>query len=330
MVTYVSSPRRCFARTFLASAAAVLACSASAQTFPDKPLRVIVGAPAGGSADVIARTLGEGMSQLLGQPVVIDNKPGAAGLIGLQELLKAPRDGHTLMIAANGVVSEVPHVMKMPVAPLKELRPLAELARTGLVMVTATQSRIGDVKGAVAYIKANPGKVSFASYSPGSMSHTLGLEFNQANGTDMVHVGYRGSPPALVDVMSGSVAFMFDAPATSIPLIKGGKLKALATTAPRRLAVLPDVPTFSELGYKDLTETVWMGLWSTPEVPVAHQIKLRETALKVLQIPKVREQFAGLGLEVGSGSSQEELGRSLRSASDKQAAMLQAIGFRPE
>jgi tripartite-type tricarboxylate transporter receptor subunit TctC len=330
MNTTFNTSRRTLAWGAVAMAATLACLGAQAQAFPDKPLKIIVGAPAGGSADVIARTLGEGVSQLLGQPVIVDNKPGAAGLIGTQELLKAPRDGHTVMIAVNGLVSEIPHVMKLPFDPMKELRPVAELARTGLLLVASPQVPASDVKGAVAHIKANPGKISFASYSTGSMSHTLGLEFNKRMGTDMVHVGYRGSPPALVDVMGGTVPFMFDGPATSIPLVKGGKLKALATTAPQRMGVLPDVPTFAELGYRDMTEVVWMGLWTTPDVPAANQARLREAVLKVLQNPKVREQFAGLGLEMGSGATQDELGRSLRAASDKQAATLKAIGFKPE
>jgi len=330
MDTTFNSTRRTLVWGAIASAATLSCLGAQAQTFPDKPMKIIVGAPAGGSADVIARSLGEGVSQLLGQPVIVDNKPGAAGLIGTQELLKAPRDGHTVMIAVNGLVSEIPHVMKLPFDPMKELRPVAELARTGLLLVASPQVPASDVKGAVAHIKANPGKISYASYSTGSMSHTLGLEFNKLMGTDMVHVGYRGSPPALVDVMGGTVPYMFDGPATSIPLVKGGKLKALATTAPQRMAVLPDVPTFAELGHKELTEVVWMGLWTTPDVPATNQAKLREAVLKVMQNPKVREQFAGLGLEMGSGATPDELSRSLKTASEKQAALLKAIGFKPE
>ena len=325
----LNTSRRALLCSAVASTA-LISLGAQAQTFPDKPMKIVVGAPAGGSADVIARTLGEGLSQLLGQPVIVDNKPGAAGLIGTQELLKAPRDGHTLMIAVNGLVSEVPHVMKLPFDPLKELRPVAELARTGLLLVASPQLGVSDVKGAVAHIKANPGKISYASYSTGSMSHTLGLAFNQLMGTDMVHVGYRGSPPALVDVMGGTVPYMFDGPATALPLIKGGKLKALATTAPQRMGVLPDVPTFAELGHKELTEVVWMGLWTTPDVPAANQARLREAVLKVLQNPKLREQFASLGLDMGSGATPDELSRSLKAASDKQATLLKAIGFKPE
>lgn len=314
----------------LAAATALASAPGVAQTFPDKPMKIVVGAPPGGSSDLVARALAEGLAQVFGQTVIVDNRPGAAGLIAAQEVLKAPRDGHTLMVAVNGLVSEIPHAMKLPIDPMKAFQPVAELARTGLLFVAAPQLGVSDLKGAVAYLKANPGKVSYASYSTGTVSHTLGLEFNTLMGTDMTHVGYRGSPPALTDLMGGTVAFMFDGPATSIPLIKSGKIKVLATTATQRMGVLPEVPTFAELGYDALTELVWLGLWTTPEVPAATQARLREATLKVLQQPRVREQFAGLGLQIGAGTTPEELSRSLKTASDKQAGLLKAIGFKPE
>lgn len=321
--------RRLLALSVLAGAALAATGTALAQ-FPDKPLRIVVGAPAGGTADVMARTLSEGLSQQLGQPVVVDNRPGAAGMIGLQELLKAPRDGHTVMLSVNGLLSEIPHAMKLPLDPMKELRPVAELARTGLLFVAGPQVPASNVKEAVAYIKAHPGKLSYASYSPGTLSHTLGLEFNKLAGTDLAHVGYKGSPPALTDVIGGHVAFMFDGPATSIPMVKAGKLKVLATTAPSRLAVLPDVPTFAELGYKDLTETAWMGLFLAADVPAAAHARLREATARVLEQPAVRQRFAALGLDPAPASSPDELQRALRAASDRQAAALKAVGFKPE
>lgn len=330
MTTALKTTRRGFQKVAIACAAMLAAGGAMAQSFPDKPIKIVVGAPAGGTADVLARVIGEGLTPMLGQPVIVDNKPGAAGIIGLQELLKSPRDGHTLMIAVNGIASEIPHVIKMPVDPLKELRPLVELSRTGLLMVGTPQFPANDLKSVIAHVKANPGKISFASYSTGTMSHTLGVQLNKLAGLDMVHVGYRGSPPALIDVMAGVVPLMFDGPATSIPLIKGGRIKAFATTAPTRLAVLPDVPTFAELGYKDMTEVLWMGLWTTPDVPAAAQTRIRDAVLKVLQQAKVREQFAGLGMEPGTGATPEDLSRSLRAASERQSATLKAIGFRPE
>lgn len=304
--------------------------SAHAQNFPDKPIRIVVGGPAGGGVDYATRMLAERMSVVLGQPVVVENKPGAAGILGIQELLKAPRDGYTLMANLTGLVSEVPHFIKMPVDPFKVLQPVTEMARSGLVLVTNTQTGAQDLDGFIKYVKANKGKVSYASYSAGSVSHTLGLELNKLAGLDMVHVGYKGSPPALLDLMGGSVQAMFDATGNVLPHLKGGKLKALATTAPQRMILLPDAPTFAELGYKDLTEIISIMLFTTPDVPAAVQSKVREATLKALQDPKLRESYNNFGFTMGLADSPDTLMANMRTASDKQGAMLKSIGFKIE
>lgn len=326
--------RRHFTACALAAAAAaagLLATTpASAQAFPDKPLRLVVGAPAGGTADMVARVLAEGLGQQLGQPVLVNNKPGAAGLLGIQELLKAPRDGYTLMLAVNGIVSEVPHIVRLPIDPVRELRPLAEIGRGGLVFVTPSQLPVQSLKDAIAYAKANAGKVNYGSYAVGSISHTLGLELNKLAGLDMVHVGYRGSPAALVDMVGGQLQFMFDAPATSLPLIRAGKIRALATTAPQRVSVLPDVPTFAELGYKDLTELAWLGLWTTPDVPAPVQARVREAAIRVTGQAAVKERLQGLGIDPGTTVTPDAMITSLKAAYDKQGATLKAIDFKPD
>lgn len=322
--------RRLFHQLALAAALAATAGTAAAQAWPEKPIRIVVGGPAGGTVDVSARLLAERLQQSLGQAVVVEDKPGAAGLLGAQDLLKSPHDGYTFMVQLSGIVSEVPHAMKVPFDPFKALRPLAELGSSGLVLVANPQVPANDVAGLVAYVKANKGRVSFASYSPGTVSHTLGAAFNKAAGTDMTHVPYRGSPPALQDLMSGAVQVMFDGAGNVQQYVKAGKLKALATTAPERLASMPEVPTFAELGYKGLTEVAWIGLWSTPDVPAAIQQKVREATLKALQDPKLRAGYATIGLKPGAGATPEELSAQLHAASERQAATLQAIGFRPE
>lgn len=304
--------------------------TASAQTYPDKPIRIVVGGPAGGAADVTARLLAEKMSPVLGQPVLIDNKPGAGGLLGIQELLKSPRDGYTLMVNISGVVSEVPHAIKVPFDPFKVLQPQVEMARGGLVLVTNTQTGAQNLDGLIKYVKANKDKVSFASYSAGTVSHTLGLELNKAAGLDMVHAGYKGSPPALQDLIGGSVQAMFDGAGNVLPHVKSGKLKALAVTSPQRMSLFPDVPTFAELGYKDLTEIVSLMLFTTPDVPAPVQAKVRDAAMKALQDAKLRETFNNLGLAMGTAATPDELMAGLRAASDKQGAMLKSVGFKIE
>lgn len=305
--------------------------SAQAQSWPDKPIRLIVPAPAGGGVDYAARALGERISANLGQPVVIDNKPGAAGLIGAGDLLKSPRDGSSFMVNINSFASEIPHVVKMPFDPLTALKPLAELARFGLVFTANSQVPANDLNSFIAYARANKGKINFASYSAGTVSHTLGLQLNKAAGIDMLHIPYKGSPPALQDLMGGQVQVMFDASSNVQQHYKAGKLKVFATTSPQRLSNFPEVPTFSELGYKELTEISWVGIWTTPDVPAPIQQKMRDAILKSLQDPKLRELFTGsMGWAMGSGATPEEMVASLKTASDNQAAMLKAIGFKPE
>jgi tripartite-type tricarboxylate transporter receptor subunit TctC len=302
-----------------------------AQNWPDKPIRLIVPAPAGGGVDYAARALGERISANLGQPVLIDNKPGGAGLIGAGDLLKSPRDGTSFMVNINSFASEIPHVIKMPFDPLTALRPVAEIARYGLVLAANPQVPGSDLNGFIAYARANKGKVNFASYSAGTVSHTLGLELNKAASLDMVHIPYKGSPPALQDLMGGQVQVMFDASSNVLQHYKAGKLKVFATTSPQRLATFPEVPTFAELGYKDLTEVSWVGIWTTPDVAAPIQQKMRDAILKALQDPKLRELFTGsMGWAMGSGATPDELTANLRAASDRQAAMLKAIGFKPE
>jgi len=330
MTASINPWRRAVLGTLAGACLLAAAPAAWAQAWPSKPIRLVVTAPAGGTADIVARTLAEGLGPLLGQPVIVDNKAGGLGAVGTQDLLSSPRDGYTFLIAANALVSEVPHIAKPRFDPFKDIKPLAELSRSGLVMVGNPSLPATHLKEVVAYVKTHPGKVSYASYSAGTMSHTMGLALNKLAGLDMAHVGYKGSPPALQDVMGGHVALMFDGPATSIPMIKAGRLKAFAVSSPRRMAALPDVPTFAELGYPQIDDIGWMGLWTTPDVPADIQARFREATLKALQQPKVAERFRELATDVGQPLTPEQLSQSLRVAYDKHGAQLKAIGFQPE
>ena len=189
-------------------ALSVLSAGAQAQPLSDRPIKIVVGAPAGGTADIIARLVGNAMSTGLGQPVVVDNKPGAGGAIAMDAMLSAPKDGHTYLLSVNALVTELPYSFKPKYDPFKDLKPVVELAGSGLVLVGNASLPPKDLKEMIAYVKANPGKINFASYTPGTLSHVLGLQLNQLAGLDMNHVGYKGSPPALQDVMGGSVQFI--------------------------------------------------------------------------------------------------------------------------
>ena len=293
-------------------------------------MRIVIGAPAGGTTDVVARLLADGLQKEWGQPVIVEAKPGAAGMIAMQDFLSQPADGNTMLVAINALVTEIPHVIKVRFDPFKDVKPVADLARSGLVFVGNASLPAKNLAEVVAYAKANPGKVSYASYSAGTISHTMGLELNKAAGIDLNHVPYRGSPPALQDVMGGHVQLMFDGPATSIPMIKGGKLKALAVSGPKRNPALPEVPTFAEQGYPMLDETAWMGLWIKPDVPADVQARIRQSTLKVMAQPAVQARLAEFGNDVGSGASPEDLAKSLKRDYDKQGATLRALGINPQ
>jgi tripartite-type tricarboxylate transporter receptor subunit TctC len=315
-------------------ASAVLACTAplaQAQKWPEKPMRIIVAGPPGGSADIVARLLADNLGKELGQQVIVDPKPGAAGVLAVSDLTQSPHDGYTLLVAVNSLVSEVPHIIKSRFDLPHEVKPVAELARTGLVFVGSPTVPAKDFGQLLAYVKANPGKVSYASYSPGTLSHVMGLQLDKAAGIDMTHVGYKGSTPALSDVMGGHVPLMFDGIPTSLPLVKSGKIKAFAVSTPKRSAFLPDVPTFTELGYPQLTATAWMGLWVKPDVPAPVQARIREAVLKAMAQPGARERLQEIGFEApDKGRSPDELAKVLAADYERMGGVLKEIGFKPE
>ncbi|MDM0028287.1 Bug family tripartite tricarboxylate transporter substrate binding protein [Variovorax saccharolyticus] len=324
---------RCAVRNTLLLTGATLAMAASpawAQGFPTKPVRLLVSAPAGGTSDMVARMVAEGLAPLLGQPMVVENKPGGLGAIAMQDLLSSPHDGHTLIVAPNALVSEVPHTLKPKYDPFKDITPLAELARSGLVLVGNPSLPARNLIELMAHVKANPGKISYASYSAGTMSHVMGMQMNKVAGLEMSHVGYKGSPPALVDVMGGHVPLMFDGVATSLPMIRSGKLRAYAVSAPKRLSVLPEVPTFTELGFPQLEAIGWIGMFAASDVPAAAQQKLREATLKVLQQPQLRERLKELGQDAGQPLTSEQLAAGLRKDSERVGEVLRSVNYQPE
>jgi tripartite-type tricarboxylate transporter receptor subunit TctC len=317
-------------RALLAAAVlSTLGLSAHAQAWPTKTIRLVVAGPAGGSADILARLLSDPLAKELGQAIVVDNKVGAGGAIAMGDLMQSPHDGYTLMVGVSSLVSEVPHIVKLKFDPARELRPLAELGRGGLVLVGNPTLPPSTVKELVAYAKTKPG-LSYASYSPGSLSHVMGQQLNKAAGIDLTHVGYKGSTTALTDVMGNHVPLMFDGAATSLPLIKAGKLKAYAVSTPTRLPQLPDVPTFREAGFPQLEALAWMGLWSTPDLPAPVQQRVRGAVLKALTDPALRAKILETGFDVGQPRSSEEMQKGLQADYDRVGGVLNSIGFKPE
>ncbi|MGO4332748.1 Bug family tripartite tricarboxylate transporter substrate binding protein [Cupriavidus sp. 2TAF22] len=304
--------------------------AAQAAGWPAKPVRILVGAPPGGTADIVARLLAYELQGPLGQTVIVDYKSGAAGVVAVQGLLSAPRDGYTFLLIQKGIAAEVPHAIKVSYDPFKDIVPIAQLTRQGLIFVGNPALPAKNLAELVTYIKANPGKIDYANFGIGLRGQTIGVQFNRLAGLDTGAVSYKGSPPALQDIMGGQVPLMFDGPATSLPFIKSGKLRAFAVAFPQRISALPNVPTFAELGYPDLNEVGWMGLWSAPGVPPAVVAKMREATLKAMQSPSLRRKIEDLGMEIGSPATSEELSRDVRESYERQGKLLRSIHFTPE
>ncbi len=322
--------RRRLWSTIAAVVLGAAASTAQAQEWPNKPVRIVVGGPSGGTADALARIVAEGLGPSLGKPVIVEAKPGAAGAIAVGELLKSPHDGHTLLLIQGGIVTETPQAYPVTYKPFTDLKPLVQVSRQGLILLGNVDLEAKNLKDLVAQIKSRKGGMDYASYATGMRGHTSGVQFARLAKVELKHIGYKGSPPALQDVMGGHVPLMFDAPATALPLIKAGKVKAFAVNFPTRITALPDVPTFTELGYPALNEVGWMGLWSTADLSPAIQGKVRELTLQYLQQTKVRQRIEAMGMEAGLPLSPDELSKDLRASYERQGELLRSIQYKPE
>ncbi|MBS0455624.1 MAG: tripartite tricarboxylate transporter substrate binding protein [Proteobacteria bacterium] len=287
---------RFIARALTGLVASALACS-SAWAFGEAPLKIVVPAPPGGTGDIVARVIGQQLGQDIGQPVVVENKPGAGGAIAMQAMLRAPADGNTLVVAASNVLAEIPLVMKVPFDPFKDVIPIGSVARSGVVLVTAASFPAKDFKDLIAQLQERKGKTSFASYSAGTVSHYAGLILSDQAKLDMQHVAYAGSPPALTNLLGGQVDIMFDGMLTSVPLIKSGKLRAYAFSGKKRSTYLPDVPTTTELGYPQLQFMGWVGLMGSSKLSADVLAKIHTALDKAARAPAVQQRLAEVGLE---------------------------------
>ncbi len=316
----------------MAAGLAMAACGGAALAqapWPSKPIRLLVAGPPGGTADALARMAAEGLKGL-GQPVIVEAKPGGSGVIAINDLLANGRDGHTLLVIQVGAVSEMPLVNRVKFKPFTDMKPLAQISRTGLVLVANKALNLHSVADVVKYGQAQRDGLDFASYATGMKGHTLGMQFGYLTHVKMHHVGYKGSPQALVDLMGGQVPLMFDGVTTSLPLIRGGKIDAIAVSYPTRIGALPDVPTFKELGYPQLAQASWFAVWSRPDVAPGIQQKIREATLGYFDQPSVKRSLQNLGMEPGQPITSEAMMADGKAAYQEQAALLKSIGFQPE
>jgi tripartite-type tricarboxylate transporter receptor subunit TctC len=283
-----------------------LSTSAFAQTWPAKPIKWIVPFAPGGTTDILARTIGEKLTVALGQPVIIENKPGAGGGVGADFTAKAPPDGYTIMggtISTHAINASL--YKSLPYDPVKDFVPITLIARVPNMLVINPDIPAKNVAELITLLKANPGKYSFASSGNGTSQHLSGELFKSIAGVDMQHIPYKGSPPALQDVVGGQVAMTFDNITTAWPLAKGGKLRALAVTTAKRSAVAPDVPTLSESGLAGYEVGSWQGVFAPAGTPPAVVKRLNAEIVKIINMPDVKEKLIGLGAEPVGNTSEE-------------------------
>jgi tripartite-type tricarboxylate transporter receptor subunit TctC len=285
------------ATTAIALAAAALPLGALAQAWPGKPVRIIVNFPPGGAADQIARVVQPGLSEALGQPVVIENRGGANGMLGGEAVARSAADGYTLLMSSGGMVSVNPHIYrKMPFDPVKDLVPVAAAARISVFLVINPAVPANDVKQLIAYMKANPGKLTFGSPGNGSSPHLAGEMFKSQAGLFAVHVPYRGAAPALQDLLGGQLDFFFD-PGVGLGQVKAGRLKLLAVGSPTRSPLFPDAPTLHEAGLKGFDADTVFGFYAPTGTPADVVERLNREINRQLATAPVRERIAALGGE---------------------------------
>jgi tripartite-type tricarboxylate transporter receptor subunit TctC len=272
---------------------------AAAQGYPTKPIRLIVGYPPGGGIDFAARTIQQPLQDALKQQVIVEYKPGAGGMLAAGELTRAAPDGYTLLLANTGPFAIAPYLQaKLPYDPVRQFTYIGQISQGSYIAVTRPDHPAKDLREFVAWAKANTGKVNFASGGNGTSTHLNGELMNQATGLDMVHVPYKGSAPAVQDLMGGQTQLLIDAGTVLLPQVKGGKLKALAVTGPKRDPQLPDVPTVRELGIAGLETVGFQGLVGPAGMPRDVVDRLSTELAKVLAQPEVRAKFAAAGAEV--------------------------------
>ena len=271
--------------------------SASAQAnYPDRPIRLVVPFPAGGGADNLARAIAPKAAQILGQPIVIDNKPGAGGNIGAAEVARAAPDGYTLLHGTNGTHGINQALYAKPgFDPVKDFAPIARWTMLPAMLVVHPSVPAGNVRELVAYLKANPNKVSFGSAGNGTTSHLAGILFKNLTGTDIVHVPYKGGGPALAGLLAGDVQLMVELMVSVYPNVKAGKIKGLAVTTKQRVATSPEIPTLDESGVPGFDLAATDGVYAPAGTPKAIVDKLNAAFRQALEDPQVRENLAGRG-----------------------------------
>jgi tripartite-type tricarboxylate transporter receptor subunit TctC len=308
-----------------AAMSCLLAASVQAQPYPSKPVRVVVPYPPGGPTDIVARVLFQQVAESTGQQFVIDNRAGAGGNIGAEHVAKSPADGYTVLIGTTAHAINMSLFKSLNYDVQKDLAPVSLLTQGPLVLVTHPQFPANSVKELIDMAKAKPGSLNFASSGNGQSTHLSAELFNSMAGTKMVHVPYKGSAPALSDLMTGQVGIMFDTTLSAMPFVRAGKLKALGVTSPQRTPAAPDVPTIAESGLPGYEVFAWNGVFVPAGTPKPIVAQLNEEIRKAMQLPQVRDKFSAQGF-AASWNTPDQFGVFVRNEVDKWARTVKASG----
>lgn len=324
---HFSSPARAACLAGLLSAA--LAGLASAAEFPERSVRIVVGFSAGGTTDVAARIIAKELSDDLGQSFVVENKPGAGSNIGAESVARAKPDGYTLyMVAVTSAINQTLY-KNLSFDIVKDFSPVALVIKVPNILVVNPSLPVKSVQELVAYLKANPGKVSFASSGSGTSIHMAGELFKLRTGADIVHIPYKGSAPAITDLIGNQVQLMFDNMPSAWPHVQAGKLRALAVTTAERSATAPDLPTMVESGFEKFDVSSWFGLIAPAGTPPEIVSKLNASVLKALAKPEVQQKFRDLGA-ITARTTPQEFGDFIKSEVETWATVVKASGAKVE
>jgi tripartite-type tricarboxylate transporter receptor subunit TctC len=304
---------------------------AYAQTYPSKPIRFVVPYPPGGPLDIMARAIGQKLTEAWNQPVVVDNRAGAGGNIGADLVAKSAADGYTLLMGAVATHAINPTLYgKVPYDPVKDFAPVALVAQVPNVLVVNPSLPVKSVKELIELARAKPGALNFASGSTGSTSHLAGELFNALAGVQMVHIPYKGAAPAMTDLLAGQVQLMFDNLANALPNVKAGKLHALAVTTRRRSPAMPDLPTIAESGLPGFDLSTWFGVMVPAGTPPEIITRLNAEIVRALNANDMRERLEKMGAEPPAGNTPENFAAFIRAEAAKYAKVIKDSGAKAE
>ncbi len=315
---------------FILAVLALAASSVFAQQYPNRPVKVIIPWPPGQATDIAARIVGEKLSQQLGQPFIMENRPGAGGALGTEAAVKSAPDGYTLLAASSGPISIMPNLQQVPYDPLKDLVPVSLIAAAPFVLVTHPSFPASNAKEFLALVRANPGKYTFASSGTGATAHIFAELFNSMAQIKTVHVPYKGSAPALTDLIGGHVSYAIETVASVVGHVKAGRLKAFGVSTARRSAAMPDVPSLAEAadlpGYD---VAAWIGFVAPAGTPRDILIKLAAEIQKAVQASDLKERYLTLGMDIASNTP-DQMAAFMRREQDRYASIIKNAGIKVE